>query len=532
MIRAAVVLMAALLWAGAQPVQAEDDLASLDTLGDVRPSDWAYQALADLVQQHRCGASAAIASRQTVTPKQPLSRFEAAALLQACLETIQRPTDALKRLQGLFAVELEQLVSQHKQLQSRLNTLDAQVFSPTTRLALESFWIAGGNSFNGNAINSASNTYGVPAGSGATVNAPLLNALSFNYDIRLNLSTSWTGKDLLYTRLRAGNFYGSGFGTDPYNNMATLDASYGIGPIVRIDRLYYKFPVGDSVSVMVGPRVRNTEILGFRPQAYDGILDFFTLAGAPTVYNKANGAGAGFSWKQKVTKDRPYWIAAISYVAELGELGDPAFGGLFNANGANNVNLQLGGRGSNWAVAAGYRYGTCFTDSRSGTALVMAPGTLYCNWYDAPGNNASSHSFGLGGYWQPPQNGWMPAISLGWGYSRWNQSTALISDPRDSAVVSATQSWAAMLQWNGVGSRGDAAGLAVGQGTLATALRTGATPNDSNFAFEGWYRFRVSDAISITPAVFYLVNPAGQVLAHEGLQLNNLGLLIQTRFQF
>jgi hypothetical protein len=89
-----------------------------------------------------------------------------------------------------------------------------------------------------------------------------------------------------------------------------------------------------------------------------------------------------------------------------------------------------------------------------------------------------------------------------------------------------------MLQWNNIAGRGNAAGLAVGQGTMATALRTGATPVDGNVAMEGWYRFRLSDAMSITPAIFYLSNPLGQVLAGQGLQLNNLGLLIQTRFQF
>jgi hypothetical protein len=156
---------------------------------------------------------------------------------------------------------------------------------------------------------------------------------------------------------------------------------------------------------------------------------------------------------------------------------------------------------------------------------------MYCNWL-AAGNNASSHSISLGGYWQPAHSRWWPSISLGWGYSRWNQSAELVSDPRDSAVVSATQSWAAMLQWNNVAGRGDAAGLAVGQGTMATALRTGATPADGNLAMEAWYRLRVSDAISITPALFYLANPLGQVLAAQGQQLNNLGLLIQTRFLF
>jgi hypothetical protein len=526
--RTGIILLTSLWAAAPAPVLAGEELPSLDTLGDVRAGDWTYQALADLAPQHGCRAAAVLAPGSTTAPPQ-LSRFEAAALLQSCLEELQRPTDATRRLVAQLAAELDQLKGSQQRLNSTIESLGAQAFSTTTRLSIESFWVAGGNSYSGNAINTATNTYSIP---GTGFNYFLPNGLSFNYDLRLNFSTSWSGKDLLYTRLRSGNFFpASGFGNYPNLNMAILDAAYGTGPIVFVDRLYYRFPIGNTLSVMVGPRLRNTEILGFRPQAYDGILDFFTLAGAPTVYNKENGAGAGFNWKQNAPKGQPYWIAGVSYVAGLGNVGNPAFGGLFNANGANNVNLQLGGRGTNWALAAGYRYGTCWTDSRSGTALVLSPFSMYCNWLRS-GNNASSHSISLGGYWQPTHSRWWPSISLGWGYSRWNQSAELINNPFDSAIVSATQSWAAMLQWNNVAGRGDAAGLAVGQGTMATALRTGATPADGNLAMEAWYRLRVSDAISITPALFYLANPLGQVLAAQGQQLNNLGLLIQTRFQF
>jgi hypothetical protein len=529
--RYAVVVLASLLAAAGTPANADDQLLSIDAQGDVRPGDWAYRALADLGQQNGCRAAMALTPGAGSAAQPQLSRFEAAALLQTCLERVQRPTDAMRRLMVQFADELEQLKGRRQQVSQQIDSLSAQTFSATTRLSIESIWVAGGNSYGGNAINTATNSYSI-TGNGTEINKPLPNGVSFNYDLRLNLSTSWTGKDLLYTRLRSGNFFPfSGFGNYPDLNMAILDAAFGNGPSVRIDRLYYRFPIGNSLSVMVGPRLRNTEILGFRPQAYDGILDFFTLAGAPTVYNKNNGAGAGFSWKQPVPRGKPYWIGAVSYVARFGEYGDPELGGLFNSNSGNNVNLQLGGRGDNWALAAGYRYGTCSTDSRSGTTLVMAPATLYCNTV-APGNDASSHSISLGGYWQPRNSGWLPAISLGWGYSHWNQSAALISDPRDSAIVSATQSWAAMLQWNNVAGSGNAAGLAVGQGTMATALRTGATPADNNVAVEGWYRFRVSDAITVTPAFFYLANPLGQVLAGQGQYLNNLGLLIQTRFVF
>ncbi len=34
----------------------------------------------------------------------------------------------------------------------------------------------------------------------------LYSAFVFNYDVRLNFDTSFTGKDLLRTRLRSGNF--------------------------------------------------------------------------------------------------------------------------------------------------------------------------------------------------------------------------------------------------------------------------------------------------------------------------------------
>jgi hypothetical protein len=36
--------------------------------------------------------------------------------------------------------------------------------------------------------------------------------VTFNYDVRLNFDTSFTGKDLLRTTLRAGNFGNSAFG--------------------------------------------------------------------------------------------------------------------------------------------------------------------------------------------------------------------------------------------------------------------------------------------------------------------------------
>jgi carbohydrate-selective porin OprB len=90
-----------------------------------------------------------------------------------------------------------------------------------------------------------------------------------------------------------------------------------------------------------------------------------------------------------------------------------------------------------------------------------------------------------------------------------------------------------MFRWDNAFAKGNAAGFAFGQGAMATALRNGTTANDSNYAFEWFYRFRVSDNISITPAIFYLSAPAGQAnRAQDNNTVSNTGILVQTQFRF
>jgi hypothetical protein len=426
-------------------------------------------------------------------------------------------------------------------LEKKVGKLEAQQFSTTTKLRGELNSVIGGIAYTGSAFSnrniSANNAY-TNNGSSSTA-IPAYNAISFNYDLRLNLNTSFTGKDLLFTRLRAGNWLDSGFagsGTGRIN-MAGLDkATSYTNNTVNIDRLYYQFPIGKEFTAIIGPRLRNTEMIAFRPQAYNPeILDFFTLAGAPNAYNKATGGGFGLTWKQNVKKGNPYLTASANFVSETAENGDPNSGGMFSAYGRNNVTVQVGARGTNWGVAALYRYGTCNTDLRRGTP--MAATDLPCNTTLA-GNNASSNNLGLGAFWQPKQTGWIPSISLGWGYSGLSQAGTVSgtntssTGPNSIANVSAAQSWSAMFQWDDAFAKGNSAGFAFGQGSMATATRNGIGANDSNYAFEWFYRFRVSDNISITPAVFYLSNPLGQQQNTQSTVLNNTGILVNTRFTF
>jgi len=505
--------------------ESKNQVTSVNQFSDVRPTDWAYQALSNLVDKYGCVAGY---PNGTYKGGQAMTRFEAAALLNACLDRVTEQTDELKRLMDEFQQELTVLRGRVDGLEKKVGRLEAMQFSTTTKLQGEATMVLGGVGYSATGPNNT--VLGAAAGTAAR------NAVSFNYDLRLNLNTSFTGKDLLYTRLRSGNFGGSAWGGTPVG-MTRLDKSSSDGTSnaqqnVFIDRLYYRFPIGTELTATIGPRVRNTEMITFRPQAYNAdILDFFTLAGAPGAYNKATGTGFGIEWKQNVKKGQPFLVASANYVAQNGQNGNPNSsaaanngGGLFNAYSGSNVTVQLGGRGSNWGVAALYRYGTCGTNLRDGT--VIGAGSVACG----PANSGSTNSLGLGAFWQPKQTGWIPSVSLGWGYTGFSQSVAVTRNQTSVNNVSAAQSWSAMFQWNDAFAKGNAAGFALGQGAMATALRNG-TPNDSNYAFEWFYRFRVSNNITVTPAIFYLSNPTGQQATGNNA-FNNTGFLVQTQFRF
>ena len=70
-----------------------------------------------------------------------------------------------------------------------------------------------------------------------------------------------------------------------------------------------------------------------------------------------------------------------------------------------------------------------------------------------------------------------------------------------------------------------------GQAVFATSLTGGVSADDGNYALEGWYKFQVTDAISITPALFYLSRPMGQ-RTPEGQGFSSLGALVKTTFKF
>jgi hypothetical protein len=521
----------------------QDQVTSISQFSDVRPTDWAYQALNNLIENYGCVAGYPSGSYKG---GQPLSRYEAAALLNSCLDRVTEVTDEVKRLLGEFQKELSVIRGRVDKLENKVGKLEAQQFSTTTKLQGDSYWSIGANAF-GNRTTPAG-----PAGTnGYAANRASSGGTVFNYDLRLNLNTSFTGKDLLYTRLRAANYDGSPFSGSPYRLMG-LDRAFpgstqGTGAsnnIFYLDRLYYRFPIGKEFTATVGPIARNTESLAITPFYYGGWsgLDLFTLHGAPGTYNKATGGLAGLIWKQNVKKGQPFFAISTSYVAPGANNGNPANvtnpanstgSGLFGDYSAGSWLTQIGYQASQWKATAAWRYGQCNERiARRGT--VAAGGSLACT---VAGTN-DENSFALALAWQPKTNGTLiPSISVGWGYNSISQPGNAVTPTtawNNAANVAATQSWTVAFQWQDAFVKGNAAGLAVGQPTFVTRTRNGATPYDGNYAIEGWYKFQVSDNISVTPLLFYLSNPSSATNTTAGVNTgaNVFGGLLTAQFKF
>ena len=86
------------------------------------------------------------------------------------------------------------------------------------------------------------------------------------------------------------------------------------------------------------------------------------------------------------------------------------------------------------------------------------------------------------------------------------------------------------LGWKDAFIKGNLLGFAIGQPQFETARESG-TPDDGNYAMELWYQFQVTDNIAITPGVFWLSRPYGELTPNDK-SVGIFGGLVQTVFKF
>jgi hypothetical protein len=555
-----------------QYTTSEEQVTSITQFSDVKPTDWAYQALSNLIERYGCVAGY---PNGTYKGGQAMTRWEAAALLNACLDRITEVTDELKRLMKEFEKELAVLKGRVDSLEAKVGELEATQFSTTTKLKGIATFVLGANSFSG--TNSAQ--VFSQGGNSPAFNNAQYGATTFNYDLKLNFDTSFTGKDLLRTTLRAGNFYnGNANGTNVYGNtLAQLEVPTNqyTGPgganVVIANRLFYNFPVGDELSLTAGALVRMDDagMLGVWPSVYpaDTVLDAFTYAGSPGAYNTVNGlgSGAGFVYSPKFLKGLTIsqnYVSANAYSGNTGTTnpggtaaGQQAGGGVWTGGASSTAVSQIGYVGDKTPLIGG-SYGLAFAYAYSQNMNLPIATNLAYSYSNIGNGGNSSNNYGLSGYWKPEKAGLVPSISWGFGGSTINTGVLYNANAQSTRVSGiTTASWMVGLQWDDAFIKGNALGMGVGQSPFVTQAGSNAagTPRanttaaggggasgayDSNYAWEWWYKFQVTDNISITPAIYYISNFNGQLgqtnqTTGSTTAANNLfGGLLKTTFKF
>ena len=490
----------------------QEQVTSITQFSDVYPTDWAYQALSNLIERYGCVAGY---PNGTFRGNRAMTRYEAAALLNACLDRITEITDELRRLIKEFEKELAIVRGRVDGLEARVGELEATQFSTTTKLKGKADFFTG-------AIKYSDRDKCNEEVDGECTS----DAFNFSYRLTLNLNTSFTGKDRLYTRLRTGNMNNQWTESTSY----LADAKSGDNTL-KVDKLWYTFPIGSEFKVTVGALVENYYMVE-TPTRYKPILKALKLGGYGAVMGASTGQGFGVQWRQNASPGEAAWNIAANYVADG---GDGAKGesreGMFGENTDAYFLSQIGYGNRKWHISALYALKNagqredCVTDDAGVTSCSISSGAKAAMGYSTPTAKDLGHplsAVGLRGYWTPDDASWIPSISggidFGWAEGEYDGN------------AEAVKGWMIGMNWKDAFWMGNKLGIGLGSySSYATEVQGQGYPDDTNFAVEGYYDFRITDNITVTPAIFWIDNAEGQ---DQTAGANKFGGLVKTSFKF
>ncbi|MBD2447073.1 iron uptake porin [Nostoc sp. FACHB-152] len=457
-------------------------VTSVSQFSDVQPTDWAFQALQSLVERYGCIAGY---PNGTFRGNRAMTRYEFAAGLNACLERVNElittaTTDlarkedlaTIQRLQEEFQAELATLRGRVDTLETRTAELEANQFSTTTKLV-------------GEAIFAVTDSFGDNDN----------NNTVFQDRVRLDFQSSFTGQDVLHTRIAAGNASTLPLPNGTFEGTQTFNLNPGNNNSAFIDWLAYYFPLGGTqVYVAATGGIQSDYVPTVNPYFEDfdgGNGALSTFASESPIYRIGGGAGVGVTV--------PFGSGSFKPSLTLGYLGSEASNpnqgsGLFDGNYAalGQLTLNLGDR---FTLAATYVHGyhaggTVLFDAGSGSTTTGVVGTSQANLVGG-GNPYVSNSYGFEAAFKPSDK-----LSV--------SGFVLYSDITGFGVADDNEVWSYGL---GValpdfGKPGNLLGIFAGAQPYA-----GNATGDTPYHIEGFYRYRVSDNISITPGVIWLTNP-------------------------
>jgi Carbohydrate-selective porin, OprB family/S-layer homology domain len=465
-------------------------VTSVSQLSDVQPTDWAFQALQSLVERYGCIAGY---PDGTYRGNRALTRHEFAAGLNACLDQVlalvtveddENPENlaTIRRLQEEFAAELATLRGRVDALEARTAELEANQFSTTTKLEGQVIFAA----------------YGVAAGD-RDGGQKIDRVPAFGDRIRLEFNTSFTGEDLLFTRLQASNI--DAFSTTGTNegNLYFADDN---GNDIEIDALKYEFPIGDRIAAtLVANGGASDDVAPTINPFLDGdgnagsLTRFGTRASIFYLMEQA-GAGLTYTFNDRVSLSAGYYALEPSNPAQKNGLFNGPYGAIAQLNLTPIEGLEVG---LTYINAYNQEMGTgsdlsnfvSFSEEQFGAAIPVIH-----NAYGVELSWAIAEKVALGG--------WV-------GYTD-TKTLSTLGGTVDRGDLE-TWNWAASLAFPDLGTPGSVAGILVGMEPrtrgVSPALRRaiGGADTDTSLHIEGFYQWQISDHIAITPSIIAITNP-------------------------
>ena len=359
-------------------------------------------------------------------------------------------------------------------LEVQQNEFEAGGFSDTTTLDGKVNFTVGALSYDGTGTDTVSN-----------------ESTLFQYTWTGNLNTSFTGDDNLYVRLKTGN---AGSWTKDKDHGTYLSSAKGNSNDIKVDKIWYSFPVGENNTVFVGPLIENYYMHGTTPSIYKPVLKAFTLGGNGAAYGASTDTGAGWVYKG----DNGFAISSNVGTKSKGTVK------------GTDTGLLTDESKTSWATQVGL--------TKDQYAISAMVNLKYNGWTDeyfstATGDDRSggSTNYGLRAWWRPAESGSAtPEVSVGYDYSVVDGYAT--NDTTDAFFVG--------LTWLDIFNPDDRIGVAFGQPQMRE--NTGAEP----FMYEVYYGFKVNDSITVTPTFFGATNANGT----DGEDYT--GAVIETQFKF
>ena len=373
-------------------------------------------------------------------------------------------SEEVQNISEFYPKELAVTNSRVDGLEARMNNFEAGSFSTTTTASFGADFVIG-------AVDGDSTS----------------EALTFDYQYGMNLSTSFTGEDSLDLTIETGN------ASSPSGTILDMN---GMSDAMTLDGITYTFPVGDKLTVMVGD---STDVSALYSTActYAAFTD--RLGDCGTGTSAGLGGGTTDEGTDTTSDDASSATITASYDFDNGftvaggmSSAGGSSAGLFTKTSIDVYGLQAAYNTDNYGLSVSY---------------ALTEGYNFVTEHEDDGYDTTY--WGLNGYYSFDEPS-LPSISVG--YEAEDRSSSGGTNPNYPALEKS--GFFVGLTWD-----------SIGPGSLSTGLSTITNYQESEteyYQYEAAYSYPVNDGMTITPGVF-IKETSGD---------DETGIIVKTSFSF